>query len=151
MLFDHPNQNPVLTLAEDQSWQLLSTAELGRLVLVVSGRPDIFPVNFAVQDRTIVFRTAPGTKLAELTVNDQIVFEADAVLPEEGWSVIVRGTAEQLQTSDELAAAEALGLETIVPTVKEHYVRVTPTEITGRHFLRGPAPEADPGSGSNAS
>lgn len=151
MLFDHPNQNPVLTLTEEQSWQLLRTVQLGRLVLVVSGRPDIFPVNFAVQDKTLVFRTAPGTKLAELTVNDHILFEADAVLPEEGWSVVVRGTAQQLQTSHEIADAEALGLQTMVPTVKEHYVRITPTEVSGRHFLLGPAPEADPADSSNAS
>ena len=38
---------------------------LGRLVTSVDGQPEIFPVNFVVQHRSVLFRTAEGTKLAE--------------------------------------------------------------------------------------
>ncbi|WP_338086576.1 pyridoxamine 5'-phosphate oxidase family protein [Nesterenkonia massiliensis] len=148
-MFNHPTDDPILVLTEEQSWQLLSSAELGRLVLVVGGRPDIFPVNIAADGHSLVFRTAPGTKLAELSVNEQVLVEADAFSPE-GWSVVVRGTAERLETSQEIAHAESLGLHSWVPTLKDFYVRATPTEASGRHFLFGPQGERELGSGSDS-
>ena len=52
---------PVTILPESECWQLLSQNSLGRLVTSVDGDPEIFPVNFVVQRRTILFRTAEGT------------------------------------------------------------------------------------------
>ncbi|GAA1818204.1 pyridoxamine 5'-phosphate oxidase family protein [Nesterenkonia flava] len=149
-MFNHPTDVPILVLTEEQSWQLLSSAELGRLVLIVGGRPDIFPVNIAADGRSLIFRTAPGTKLAELSVNEQVLVEADDFSSEEGWSVVVRGTAERLETSQEIAHAESLGLHSWVPTLKDFYVRVTPTEVSGRHFLFGPQRERELGEGSDS-
>lgn len=144
MMFDHPNDEPVLVLSEDQCWQLLQGARHGRLVAVVGTRPDIFPVNMAAQDKTLVFRTAPGTKLAEVAINEEVLFEADGILSDQAWSVVVRGTAHMLQTEAEVARAEELDLKPWVPTLKDFYVRIEPTEISGRHFRFGPHPERDP-------
>ncbi|MGO1549226.1 MAG: pyridoxamine 5'-phosphate oxidase family protein, partial [Nesterenkonia sp.] len=66
-MFDHPNDEPILVLTDEQCWQLLERIQHGRLVAVVDGRADIFPVNVIAHQRALVFRTAPGTKLAELT------------------------------------------------------------------------------------
>ena len=33
---------------------------VGRIALIVDGHPEIFPVNFALERRSIVFRTAGG-------------------------------------------------------------------------------------------
>ncbi|WP_345314968.1 pyridoxamine 5'-phosphate oxidase family protein [Garicola koreensis] len=148
MMFDHPHDEPILMLTEEQCWQLLERIQHGRLVGVVDGRADIFPVNVAAQDRTLVFRTAPGTKLAEVTVNENVLFETDGILPDQAWSVVVRGTAEQLQTSAERAEAEKLELRPWVPTLKDHFVRITPTEVSGRHFRFGEHPERELGEGS---
>lgn len=150
MMFDHPNDEAILALTEDQCWQLLERIQHGRLVAVVDGRADIFPVNVAAQDRTLVFRTAPGTKLAELTINENVLFEADGILSDQAWSVVVRGSAEQLQTSTERAEAEKLQLKPWVPTIKDHFVRITPTEVSGRHFRFGEHPERELGEGSEA-
>lgn len=147
-MFDHPENEPILVLDEEQCWRLLENTQHGRLVLVVGGEPDIFPVNYALEGRGLVFRTAPGTKLAKATVNDHVLFETDGILSDEAWSVIVRGTAEQLETSAEIAEAEALNLQPWVPTVKDHYVRITPTEVSGRHFRFGPHPDRELGEGS---
>jgi uncharacterized protein len=54
---------PVTELSADESWQLISAMSLGRLVTVVAGRPELFPVNFVVQRSTVLFRTSEGTKL----------------------------------------------------------------------------------------
>jgi hypothetical protein len=49
---------PITVLTEDESWYLLASMTLGRLVTVVAGQPEVFPVNFVVQRPTVLFRTA---------------------------------------------------------------------------------------------
>ena len=84
---------PVSILSETECWDLLSSAAVGRLVTSVDGQPDIFPVNFVVQHRTVLFRTAEGTKLVSAAINNDVLFEADDHNVAQGWSVIVKGTA----------------------------------------------------------
>ena len=76
-------------LSESDSWDRLAGGSLGRLAVSVDGQPDVFPVNYAVQDRTIVIRTAEGTKLASVVVNALVAFEADDHDVARGWSVVV--------------------------------------------------------------
>ena len=45
-------------LSLDQCWVLLDTEVVGRIALIVDGHPEIFPVNFVLERRSIVFRTA---------------------------------------------------------------------------------------------
>ena len=104
---------PVAVLSDDESWDLISGVHLGRLVTVLEGRPEIFPVNFVVQRRTILFRSAEGTKLFSTVMNDHVLFEADDHGVAEGWSVIVRGTAELLYGSDDIQEAEKAGLNKV--------------------------------------
>ena len=131
----------VTMLGEDESWDLLSSVALGRYVTSIEGRPEIFPVNFVVQNRTVLFRTAEGTKLFGTVVNTQALFEADDHNVAEGWSVILRGTAHVLATSREIDEAERAGLYPWIATEKLRFVRVTPTAITGRRFVFGPEPD----------
>ena len=133
---------PVSVLTDDESWDLLSGVHLGRLVTTVDGRAEIFPVNYVVQRRTVLFRTAEGTKLFTAMMNSQVLFEADDHNVVEGWSVIVRGTAEILYGADDIEDAERAGLYPWIATLKLRFVRVTPTQITGRRFLFGPEPDA---------
>ncbi|MEE2527524.1 pyridoxamine 5'-phosphate oxidase family protein [Pseudarthrobacter sp. J75] len=141
MTFTHADANPVLELNDEQSWQLLDATLHGRLVVSVAGEPDIFPVNFVTSNRKIYLRTAPGNKLAQLTINSTVLLEADGIFSDEAWSVVVRGTARVLETSAELAAVEELGLKSWVPTLKDYYVEIEPTSVSGRHFLLGEQPE----------
>ena len=131
---------PVTILSASESWHLLSSVSLGRLVTSVDGRPHIFPVNFVVQHRTVLFRTAEGTKLVSAAINHEVLFEADDHDAAEGWSVIVEGTARTLRSDDEIAEAERAQLLPWTATPKPHYVRVRPTSITGRRFRFGPEP-----------
>ncbi|WP_421843051.1 pyridoxamine 5'-phosphate oxidase family protein [Mycobacterium sp.] len=129
--------DPVIVLSASESWQLLSSVSLGRLVTSVDGRPKIFPVNFAVQNRTVLFRTAEGTKLVSAAINNQVLFEADDYDDAGGWSVIVEGTTRTPHSDEELEEAERARLLPWVATEKPHYVRVKPTAISGRRFRFG--------------
>lgn len=143
MMFTHADGNPVLELDDEQSWKLLETTRHGRLVVSVAGEPDIFPVNYLVSDRKIYLRTAPGNKLAQLTINSRVLLETDGILSDEAWSVVLRGTARVLTNSTELAAVEELGLKSWVPTLKDFYVEIVPTSVSGRHFELGDQPERE--------
>ncbi|HEY8701368.1 MAG TPA: pyridoxamine 5'-phosphate oxidase family protein [Arthrobacter sp.] len=143
MMFTHADGNPVLELDDEQSWQLLEGTKHGRLVVSVAGEPDIFPVNYLASNGKIYLRTAPGNKLAQLTINATVLFETDSVLSDEAWSVVLRGTARVLSTSAELAAVEDLGLKSWVPTLKDFYVEIEPSSLSGRHFLFGEQPERE--------
>lgn len=131
----------ITELTSDQCWQLLRSRDLGRIAASAAGTVDIFPINYAV-DATpaIYFRTAPGTKLLELAINDRVAFEIDDHDDSEAWSVVVKGRAERVERQSEMDAAELLGLNPWIPTLKYRWVRIRPTEISGRRFALGPEP-----------
>jgi uncharacterized protein len=131
----------VTVLSEDECWSLLSSMSLGRLVTILGGKPEIFPVNFATQRRTVLFRTAQGTKLYSAVMGDWVAFEADDHTAAEGWSVIIQGRAHELLATAEILDAEEAPLLSWPATVKPHYVRVIAMEITGRRFNFGPEPD----------
>lgn len=132
---------PISVLGDDEAWNLLSSVSLGRLVTGFGGQLEIFPVNFVTQRRTVLFRTAEGTKLFTTLMSDHVLFEADDHNVAEGWSVIVRGTPAVLSTAEEIQDAERAQLIPWVPTEKLRFVRITPSEITARRFRFGPEPQ----------
>jgi nitroimidazol reductase NimA-like FMN-containing flavoprotein (pyridoxamine 5'-phosphate oxidase superfamily) len=134
-------EGPVVELSENENWRLLRQNSLGRLALSAVGEIDIFPVNYYADGETLLLRTAPGTKLLELTVNSRIAIEIDGFTDEEAWSVVLKGTARQLELRAEIDEADEAPLVPWIPTLKYIYVRITPARISGRRFERAPEPE----------
>ena len=62
---------------------------------------------------------------------------------DEGWSVIVQGTAEVLSTSAEINEADRAGLRPWIATLKLRYVRIHASTISGRRFKFGSEPDRD--------
>lgn len=133
----------VVELTDDQCWAVLSGCKVGRLVTCVDRHPEIFPINFVTDGRSIVFRTAEGNKLFTMTVNSHVAFEVDGWDGTGGWSVIARGSAEEVTALAEVDRLEGLPLRPWVPIVKTHWVRMTPSQVSGRQFRFGPEPEKD--------
>ncbi len=130
----------VAILPVHECWELLGSLALGRLVTYADGQPDIFPVNYVVQRRTVLFRTAAGTKLVSSAINDRVLFEVDDHNVAEAWSVIVQGRARSLRTPEELEEAERAQVLPWTRPEKTHYVRIVPESVTGRRFQFGSAP-----------
>jgi len=133
---------PVTHLSEAQALELLVGAMVGRLATVIDRQPDIFPVNFVLDGTSVVFRTAEGSKLLQLTANSGVAFQADGWNSDGGWSVVVKGNAEEVTDAIERGRIEEL-LHPWVPSVRTHVIRIVATEIVGRRFVFGEEPEPD--------
>ena len=127
---------PIEKLSFDDCWELLDGDTVGRLAIVVDGHPEIFPVNYVVHRRSIVFRTAAGTKLWGAKMERPAALEIDGYDPatELAWSVVVRGETEILEEQADRDAVDSLGLEPWQPGEKANYVRLNAKAMTGRRF-----------------
>ena len=99
-------------IGKDDCWELLETAHIGRLVATVGGRVEIFPVNYALEGETILFRTNAGRKM-RAALGIEVVFEVDDVDPTIGRTYrLLRDTRMAAVVCELLAAedAEATGL-----------------------------------------
>lgn len=134
-----PSVQPgIRPLTAAQCWQRLRDhpARIGR-VGTGGPSPDILPVNYIVDGESVVFRTAPGKKLAAVGRGERVVFEVDDVDPQwrRGWSVVLRGFAEHVAQGDEHDRLEALPLRPWDPTPKTDFVRITTHLISGREIV----------------
>ena len=138
--------DPVTTvLGEDECWRMLARADVGRLAVSVSDEPQIFPVNFVIDNRSVLFRTSEGTKLASLAVSARVAFEVDGfdAATGEAWSVVVRGTAKMLDKLNDVYAAQELPLFPWEATPKPVFVRIIPRAVTGRRIIAARGPRED--------
>lgn len=140
ILMDSNQDSAVLAMSIDECWNLLARCELGRLATSVNDIPDIFPVNYVVDGPSVLFRTAPGSKLAEISANRQVAFEVDEYDDAQAASVVIKGPAKRLELQSEIDAADALGLASWAPTLKYRWVRIAAHSVTGRRFERAPEP-----------
>lgn len=119
----------------EECLRLLRIDDLGRLAIIQGGAPSIFPVNYAMDGESIVFRTAPGTKLMHGS-GSLAAFEIDFVSPEdrEGWSVVATGRLEEVGDLDADLSERVrhLGVRPLASGVKDHWMRLVPGLISGR-------------------
>jgi nitroimidazol reductase NimA-like FMN-containing flavoprotein (pyridoxamine 5'-phosphate oxidase superfamily) len=130
-LFDELSQLECLTL--------LGAHHVGRIAVVMDERPILFPVNYAIADDDVVFRTNAGTKLAGAALG-YVCFEIDGVdeSTQEGWSVVVQGVGYEVTTSLDLRSEQLrqLELQPWAPGDRSHWVRIVANSITGRRLRR---------------
>lgn len=126
-------EEPVERLTTDECWAMLEQQEFGRLAFHLGDEVHITPINYAVDNETLLFRTAEGSKLVGLVVNPDVAFEIDQFDEHHAASVIIRGTARLLE-EDEAHRAENVPLRPWVPTLKYNVVEIHPTEMSGRRF-----------------
>ena len=132
-------------LDADECRQLVAAHPVGRVAVLVHGAPEIFPVNHALVDGTIVFRTDDGTKLRALLEYPRTCFEVDGLDVDRrtGWSVMVKGVAREVTRPAELARLGSLPLLYWGVGPKSHLVAIDASEITGR-AVRRPEVERPP-------
>ena len=126
----------LVRLDDEQCWRFLERHFLGRVALVHLGSPMLFPVNYVLDGRSVVFRTAPGTKLLMAAVGHPVAFEVDEAseLFETGTSVVAHGTLHEVTDRRELEGLRRLPLRAWAPGDRDHFVRVEPHSVSGRRI-----------------
>ena len=130
----------MLIIPEDECWSLLRNHQVGRLAIVIEGRPRIFPINYAAADNALVFRTESGAKL-EHGPGSAACFEIDEYDQHEStaWSVMVVGPLEDITDADDERSRglRRLPVEPAAPGTRLHWLALNAEEVSGRRFRGG--------------
>ena len=123
------------TVPDWECLRLLQTRQVGRIGFMAGNQPLVLPVNYAVDNGTIVIRTGLGMKLANAPLT-KVAFEVDDIdeASEEAWSVLVQGVAQDVTTGMDPCSERlrALAPRPWAGGEREHYIRVVPRKVTGR-------------------
>jgi len=115
--------------------RLLGSVPVGRVGFFVDGEIVILPVNHLIDGQTVVFRTGIGSKLSTVGNKYLVGFEADSynARTHSGWSVVVSGFTELVESDEEIQRLTDLGLQSWGRAADDpHWIRIRPTSITGR-------------------
>jgi hypothetical protein len=118
-----------------ECWELIGGRSVGRVAFCTEDGPLVLPVNFVVHEGQVLFRTSPHNVIAAHLNGKPAAFEVDDVddFTQSGWSVLVQGRAEFLESVDELPpgtrpVAWAEGTRSL-------FVSVRARSITGRRLF----------------
>lgn len=123
----------------DVCWRLIASARFGRVAFELDGEPWVLPVNCAVVDGRVVFRTAVDSMLYALREGRRVAFEADSTerAAESGWSVLVRGRVVEITSPSELSRLAEADLHPWAPGVRDRWMKIVPHDVSGRVISRG--------------
>jgi uncharacterized protein len=131
----HSRSDPagrISRLDHAECYVLLRGRTLGRVAVKLADDLVILPVYYAVMDDDIVFRTAPGTKLDAAVLKTKVAFEVDGAVP--GWSVLVRGHAEEIRDLQQKQRARNLLGDDWPAGERDELVRIRAEQVTGRRL-----------------
>jgi nitroimidazol reductase NimA-like FMN-containing flavoprotein (pyridoxamine 5'-phosphate oxidase superfamily) len=127
-----------LELTRAESWQLLGSVSLGRIVFSQRAMPAIRPVNHLVDNETIILRSHLGAAIVGHAAAEDgavVCYEADDLDPatHTGWSVIATGIARLVRDPDVITRYQQL-LEPWVAGQMDYVIAIRPQIITGIRF-----------------
>jgi uncharacterized protein len=132
-------------LPRDECLTLMASVPVGRIIYTRRALPAVELVNFALDEGDIVIRTDRSGKLAAATTRGAVVaFEADQLdqAGQGGWSVTAVGPSREVTDPGELARLRTIGLRSWAPGDRDHFIRISPVMLNGRHLDAG---NAEPG------
>ncbi|MDX6402000.1 MAG: uncharacterized protein QOF27_2606 [Gaiellaceae bacterium] len=127
-------------LDRSECLRLLAATGVGRIAVNVNewDQPMLRPVNYVFDEpsQSVLIRSGTGSKLHALLRSAKAVFEIDGTDPAErvGWSVIVRGVAEEITNPTELRRIDGLGLDPWAPGHKDRWIRIRVNTVSGRRI-----------------
>ncbi len=140
--------NPVLEeLTPEECRAHIAAGGIGRFLFTEAGRgPVAIPVNYKMDGADVIFRTSAEDRIASAIRQHHVSFDIDHLddMLAEGWSVVLSGRARLITDATELQRARALGIEPWAGGTRNTYVRLTPSQVTGRRIrVRGSAGQGD--------
>ena len=123
-------------MSRDECLALMASTPVGRIIYTRRAMPAVEVVNFALDHGDIVIRTARDGKLAAAAGGAVVAFEADSLdlAQRTGWSVTAIGQAHEVTDAGEAARLGTIGLNSWAPGPRDHFIRISPVILTGRHL-----------------
>ena len=123
-------------LDEAECLALLAAHHVGRVAIIVDRQPVIYPVNYVIDEDSIVFRTNwPVLAHASLA---ELAFQIDTfdVGRQSGWSLLVQGMGHDITDALDSASErlQAVPVSPWVPGSQPRLLRLVPRTITGHRF-----------------
>jgi transcriptional regulator with XRE-family HTH domain len=137
-----PGPHPTLeVMTAEQCAARLAAGGIGRFLFLAERGPVAVPVNYAMLGADVVFRTDDRSAATGAVGQQAVSFDVDHFdeALREGWSVLVSGTASLLTRPEDVREAEKLGIEPWAGGERDAYVRLVPTEVSGRRIRVRPA------------
>ena len=130
--------NVIIELDPDDCADLLASAPVGWLAVIVDGHPEVFPVNHVYDGDSgcVAFPSNTGTKLHAALGPAEVAFAADGVSDDasRGWSVVVLGRAIEVTEATTIARL-GQGRDGLWRTGEAvRWVRIVPSKMTGRRI-----------------
>jgi nitroimidazol reductase NimA-like FMN-containing flavoprotein (pyridoxamine 5'-phosphate oxidase superfamily) len=129
----YPSHLRSLSLAE--CLDLMAGTSVGRVAWCDEDGPVVVPVNFVLDNGSVVFRTSAHSTMAQRLRHGPASFQVDEYddYTQSGWSVLVRGQARFVEPGDLPASVERP--EPWAEGIRTFLIRITPDEITGRRLI----------------
>jgi hypothetical protein len=126
-------------LSRHECLTLMASVLVGRIIYTRRALPAVELVNFALDHGDIVIRTDSSGKLAAATRSAVVAFETDQVdlAGQAGWSVTAIGPSTEVTDPGELARLRTIGLRSWASGERDHFIRISPVMLNGRHLRTG--------------
>jgi nitroimidazol reductase NimA-like FMN-containing flavoprotein (pyridoxamine 5'-phosphate oxidase superfamily) len=128
----------LVSLDEARCADLVAESALGRLAVIINGRPEIFPVNhvYGRASNSIVFPVHDGAKLRGALDWPWVAFEVDDIDVEHncGWSVAVVGAAEEIVDAETTARLSSERHVLWGEGSGARWIRIAASKMTGREI-----------------
>jgi hypothetical protein len=128
------HRNRLTELDVDTCLRLLEAHHFGRIAVNDEGGPIVLPVNYVLDQGSVLFRTDEGTKLDAAIRLSRATFQVDHVDENHrlGWSVLVRGKVTEVTDAEELDRIRGLPLDPFAGGRRPRFVRILSASISGR-------------------
>lgn len=133
-------ESTVAVLSSAECYQLLGTRQFGRIGVIAGYYPLILPMNYAVDHHIVLVRARLELEL-DSAQHANVTFQVDDIdeSTRSGWSVLIRGHAEEL-TADHrqpIAKRTRTRVQPWAPGDGFRWVRIIPHGILGRRIQPG--------------
>ena len=123
-------------ISETECLDLLANHRVGRVAYCDDLGPVVLPVNYVLDQGTVLIQISPHSTLARHLRLAPASFQIDDFddYNQSGWSVLVRGNASHVDSAD-LPTNDSDRPHAWAEGQRTFHVRITPHDISGRRLL----------------
>jgi len=126
----------LMSLSDETCSDRLAHSAIGRLGVVVGGKPEVFPVCYVYVDGRVYFPTNEGTKMHSALEWPWVAFEVDGMEADgsSAWSVMITGQAEEVTNATKIERVTAMQTVAFRSHGSVRWIEIVPLKLTGRQI-----------------